>query len=135
MTVNRERILKTLVPLVFSLFILNTLALVFHWYSSVWYFDMPMHFLGGMWVGFLAIYLFLSFLQEKSPVKSIVTIMVFVLFIGIGWEIFEILIDKLLTFNLLNLLDSISDIFFDLAGGLSAVLYSIIIKQCKIQPK
>ena len=79
-----------------------------------------MHFLGGIWLGLASIYLFS--LKDDS-LKSIFKILFIVLFIGIGWETFEILINIFITHSSLTLLDTISDIFFDFAGGTFAILY------------
>ena len=49
--------------------------------------------------------------------------LVVVLIIGLGWEMFEISINKFITQKSFNLVDSVSDIFFDLAGGLFAIFY------------
>ncbi len=119
---NPKKFLIRLALLIFFIFLLNYLATKFYWYSSVWYLDMLMHFLGGFWLGLVSIYLFPS-LFKVNPLRSILKIFFIVLFIGIGWEIFEILIDKFITQNSFNLLDTASDIFFDVAGGLVAVFY------------
>ena len=44
--------------LIFVIFFINYLAMTFHWYSSIWWFDMPMHFMGGLWLGLIFILLF-----------------------------------------------------------------------------
>ncbi len=115
-----RKLLIRLLMLVFSIFVLNYLAMEFHWYSSVWYFDMSMHFLGGLWLGLVSIHLFSL---ENTSFHSILKIFFMVLFIGIGWEIFEILIDKFITQNPFNFADTISDLFFDFIGGFFALLY------------
>ena len=94
----------------------------FYWYSSIWYFDMAMHFLGGFWLGLASLYLFPL---KDTSFKSILKIFLLVLLVGVGWEIFEVIVDRVITGNLFNTLDTISDICFDLAGGLSAILYFI----------
>jgi hypothetical protein len=117
---DRKKLLTRIIFLIFFIFLINYLAQEFYWYSSIWYFDMPMHFLGGFWLGLVSLYLFPS---EDRSWKYIFKVFFTVLLIGIGWEIFEILIDKFITFNNFNSLDTLSDLFFDLAGGLSAVFY------------
>jgi len=109
-----------LLVLIFSIFVLNYLAMGFHWYSSIWYFDMPMHFLGGLWLGLISIYLF-SF--KDFSFQSILKISLIVLLIGIGWEIFEVLIDNFITQSSFDFVDTMSDLFFDVLGGLFAVWY------------
>lgn len=81
---------------------------------------MFMHFLGGFWLGLASIYLFSI---KENSLKSILKILFIVLLIGIGWEVFEIYIDKFITQNSFDFLDTISDLLFDLLGGLSAILY------------
>lgn len=108
--------------LIFIIFLLNYFAMEFHWYSSIWYFDMIMHFLGGFWVSFAFIYFF-PIKDNNKYIKYLLKTFFVVLFIGIGWEIFEILIDKNITGDSVNILDTLSDIFFDMSGGLFASFY------------
>lgn len=81
---------------------------------------MIMHFLGGFWVGLAYTYFFSP---EKISGRLILKTLLFVLTIGIGWEIFEIVVNDVISQNPFNLLDTSSDIFFDLSGGLCAILY------------
>lgn len=115
-----KKLLIRIISLIFFIFLLNYLAMEFHWYSSIWYFDMLMHFLGGFWLGLAAIYLFSL---KDSSFKSILKIFFIVLLVGTGWEMFEILIDRFITQSPFDFLDTASDMFFDFAGGLSAVFY------------
>lgn len=117
-----RKLLIRLISLVFFIFLLNYLAMTFYWYSSVWYLDMLMHFLGGFWVALASIYLFPP---KNSSLESILKIFFVVLMVGVGWEMFEILVDWFITGNSFNFLDTASDLFFDLSGGLCAVLYSL----------
>jgi len=81
---------------------------------------MIMHFLGGFWVGLVSFYFF-TFQGISS--KLILRILSLVLIIGIGWELFEILVNDAFARNSFNSLDTLSDIFFDLAGGSLSILY------------
>ena len=107
--------------LIVFIFIVNYLAMKFYWYSSIWWFDMPMHFLGGFWVG---LFLFWLFPLEKISARMVLKIILGVLLIGIFWEIFEIVIGKVIIQDCLNTtLDTFSDIFFDIAGATFSILY------------
>jgi len=119
---DSKRLLIRLVSLIVFIFLLNFLALKFYWYSSIWYFDTIMHFLGGLWLGLVSIYLF-PFAFRENLLKPVCQVLLVVLFVGAGWEIFEILVDRFITQNSFNILDSTSDVFFDLAGGLFAIFY------------
>ena len=137
---DRKRLVKHLVFLMFFIFIVNLSAQQFHWYFSVWYFDMFMHFLGGFWVGLASLYFFFSAsesfglsLESKALTGIILKILLCVLFIGIGWEIFETSIDKVIVQNSFNVLDTFSDILFDLTGGATTVFY--FLKRIMLQSK
>lgn len=117
---DRKKLSTYLAFLILFIFAINYVAMKFYWYSAIWYFDMPMHFLGGFWLG-LALIWFFS-VREFSP-KSILKIILGALLIGILWELFEILIDKSIAQNPFNILDTISDMCFDLAGGGLSIIY------------
>jgi hypothetical protein len=79
-----------------------------------------MHFLGGLWVGFIFIYIF----QPKSAsLRTIFQAMVFVLAVGLVWEVYEVLVNDVIAKNPLDIPDTVSDICFDLSGGSCAMLY------------
>jgi len=116
---DRKKLTKRLVYLILFIFVVNLLANKLYWYYSIWCFDMLMHFLGGFWVGLL----FLYFSPIQKDLNSVVRILLFVLFVSIGWEIYEVLVNDLIARNPFNFLDTMSDIFFDLSGGACAILY------------
>ena len=117
---ERKRLFHTLAWLIIFIFLANAAANKFYWYSSIWYFDIIMHFFGGFWVGIFALYLGNN---PQISSKLVWRILLTVLMIGLGWEIFEIIVDKVISRNAFNLLDSSADIFFDSAGGAAAVIY------------
>jgi len=117
---DRKKLFKTLTFLVVSIFLVNLIAVKLYWYSSIWYFDMFMHFAGGLWLGLAAIWLLFT---ENFYIRFVFKVMFGVLLIGILWEVFEILVNNAIAQNPFNILDIVSDIFFDLAGGVTAVLY------------
>ncbi len=126
---DRKKLLIRIASLIFFIFILNYLAGKFYWYSAIWYFDIIMHFLGGLWAGLASIWFFSrisdSFSDSLSSISFniVLKILLGVLVIGIAWEIFELYFINHIASNPFDLLDTISDIFFDLSGGLFAILY------------
>jgi hypothetical protein len=79
-----------------------------------------MHFLGGFWVGlFLLWFLF----EENFSKTFFLKIVLGVLLVGGLWEVYEVLINNIYAQNPFDALDTASDIFFDLSGGLCAILY------------
>jgi hypothetical protein len=81
-----------------------------------------MHFLGGFWVGILGLYFFGT---EPISLRIIFKIVLLVVIVGIGWEIFEACTDTALSKNPFNALDSVSDVLLDIAGGTVALLHYI----------
>lgn len=66
---------------------------------------------------------FYFFHPKKLNLQLIFSVLLLVLVVGVGWEVFEALVDKVVTQNPLNVIDTTSDIFFDLLGGTIATLY------------
>ncbi|MCE9585510.1 hypothetical protein K8Q94_02735 [Candidatus Nomurabacteria bacterium] len=119
---DRKKLLIRITSLIFFIFILNFLANKLYWYSSIWYFDMIMHFLGGFWLSLALIWVFKV---KEISLKIVTRLLLGVLLIGVGWEVFEVLVNNLLAQNPFYALDTFSDICFDLAGGSTAILYVI----------
>ena len=93
---------------------------------------MPMHFLGGLWEGWLFLWffsleemLFLRISLEKIDSKLVFQTIFFVLFIGVLWEFFENFAQMYAPHNSFNILDTVSDVFFDLSGATFAILYCL----------
>ncbi len=119
---SRKNILSLLASSIIFLCIVNFIAIKGLWYYLFWYFDMLMHFIGGMTVLFLIVYIFYSRISSRSNLPiGILILSVFI--IGFGWELYEQLISMLISHNPQIYLDSISDLFFDLAGGILGLLY------------
>lgn len=117
---RRKRLFQIATCLVSVIFVVNFLANQFYWYYSVWYLDMVMHFAGGFWLG-----LIFAWLLPESELQSRTSILVLVLcgviLIGFGWEVFELYFNNYVAANPFNLLDTASDLFFDLSGGVLAI--------------
>jgi hypothetical protein len=119
---NQKKLLVRLASLVIFIFLVNTLSYKFYWYSSMWWFDMFMHFLGGAWVALFVVWIFKYQAIDNSKIFKIT---LGVLTVAISWEIFEFLVDGNLAKDGISVLDSISDVFLGLAGGLTAIFYSM----------
>src|SRR3989338_10088082 len=115
-----KKLSQILVYFIFFILILNFLANTFHLYYSIWWFDALMHFLGGLWVALACLYLFPL---QNSSANSIFKILLLVLIVGVGWEVFEFVFYDSFASNPFNPIDTISDVFFDLSGGSCAILY------------
>lgn len=54
-----------------------------YWYW--WWFDIPMHILGGMWAGLCAAWL----VARRGSTFTLVGCLAFALLVGVAWEVFE----------------------------------------------
>jgi len=111
---NRQALLVAFIALV------NYGAIKFHWYYSLWWFDMPMHFLGGMWVAMLIVW-YLA--DHRFSIDSVGRAILGAFIVGLSWEVFELLLNEQFVQNAYDLSDTLSDIFFDLSGAFTAVFY------------
>jgi hypothetical protein len=64
--VQIQKISRRLVFLILFIFIFNLGAMKLYWYQSIWWFDMPMHFIGGVVIVFLLVYLLHSYFNKKE---------------------------------------------------------------------
>jgi len=116
--------------LIFLIATLHILAINFFLYWKFWWFDILLHFLGGLWVGlsFLQFYFFSNLIKIKK--KSNLFIFIFsvltVLFVGLGWEIFEFIIGVNFSENYWS--DTILDLIMDTVGALTVSLLFIKLK-------
>lgn len=104
--------------------ILHKFALMYHLYYVTDWADIIMHFLGGLLLGMITLFVFFVSGWIDVPHNRRVVILVTigsVWIIGLSWELWEIwaqLIDALR-----DKLDSLSDLVFDTLGGIVALVY------------
>ncbi len=119
-------------PLILFFIALTTLALLHQlalMYSLYWvyaWFDVPMHFLGGVIIG-LGTQTALFRRVMPIRVETIWMCLVVVFAVGIAWEIFEwwfVLADAV-NYKL----DTLSDLVFDLMGGTVGYMIATLYKK------
>jgi len=115
---DTKRLLKQIIVLMIFMFVANHLAAKFHWYYSISWFDMLMHFLGGVWVALFFLYVFKV---QTSFARKFLIVISSVLVVGLLWELFEFGMGIIAGENF-SISDTLSDIFFDLTGGYLAIL-------------
>jgi len=110
---------------------LHAFALAFFLYWKYWWFDILLHFLGGIFVGLFALYLYYysRYIQPQHFHKRYAFFLSFatVALIGIMWEFFEFSSDKFAIYIgrrealQQGFQDTLGDLFFDLVGAIFAV--------------
>lgn len=87
------------------------------WYLTVWWYDILIHFLGGAW---LALLFSIYFPKHRS---NFFVVLGFVFFIGIGWEVYEFLIEFIfvakgqMSLIQMTLKDTLGDLISNFFGG------------------
>lgn len=121
---NKKFPIWVLVLIIFVIGIVNGVAGYWHLYFYYRWLDIPMHLLGGFWVGLttLAIYYFSKFIPTKKyDTSSIFAISIgAALVIGVGWEAFEWGVDQITGLKHLDMIDTLSDIGNDVIGAVVA---------------
>lgn len=113
-----------------SLFIINGVASVFYWYVSIWWFDMLMHVIGGIFVGLIGSAFLHKHLEGLSGKEVFVSLALFVFIIGLGWEYYEYILQFYIkSVQLADVADSISDLICDMVGGIIATLFVILLRK------
>lgn len=113
----------------FPSIIVMLLVVAFHWlgslqdlYSTVDWYDIPMHFFGGVWVALFALWAigtqYGTFFKKYLSVSSL---LLWVLFVGVSWEVLELA----LKFNSIDdmgyAFDTTFDIILDMLGAAAVV--------------
>lgn len=105
------------------IFFVNILASKFYLYSSIWYFDLIMHFLGGAWLALFLIWFFYdNFLKQGFSKKNFWKVFLGVLFIGVLWEFFQVFVHDIFSKDEFDFIDSFTDVIADVLGGVFVFL-------------
>lgn len=112
--------------LVVSIFLLNKVANMFYWYSGIDQFDMFMHTLGGIFLAIWGAALLFALLKDQKPLLWIIVLTAFVLILGFIWEVFEFSLQGIMQLETIaNIPDSLSDMVFDMFGGLIGAIFVV----------
>jgi len=107
----------------FFIFIVSELGNMFYWYSLVWYFDIIMHTLGGLWVGMFFSYIFSRQKDFVFTRRFCSQVLLATIVVGILWEFYEFYIYQIVEGSSFDFLDTASDVMFDTLGASAALLY------------
>ena len=121
---SRKKLFKRLGILVIGIFTINTLANIFFWYQSIWWLDLVMHFLGGLFVALFIVWVLYAIFNKLTPPFVFWYVVFGVLIIALSWELFEFSIWTL--FNLkeiINIQDSITDVIAGSFGSIAGAIY------------
>lgn len=125
--ISTKSLMIFMTVLLWVIFGLHLGALHFFWYWTYWWFDILMHFLGGAWLGGMAILALKRWFPEKVLQRNIVYVASIgaALLIGGLWEVFEFSLDTFITMRVNDIADTITDFGMDVAGALTTAIYII----------
>lgn len=113
-----------LATLICAIAVFQMVAIYWHLYFYIWWLDIPVHVLGGFWVGLFAL---VSYYAGPWPVpKERSNFFVFsvsiaaVLSVGLLWEVYEFAVDHAVGDSGGGLADTLMDLVDDLLGALLA---------------
>lgn len=86
------------------------LYLYLQWYF--WWYDIMLHFLGGLWVALM----FQWYAHKERRMVFIIPTILVVIVVGTGWELFEVMIGSPREANFA--FDTSLDILMDVLGGI-----------------
>jgi len=123
-----NRILKTLLLVIWVIALVNAAAEIWFLYWQYQWLDIPMHFIGGVWLGLLGLWLwnhtaYLSRFRAQFRISNILIVFVFGIAIGLVWEAFEYIVWKYSgkPFPLEYATDSTLDLFMDTLGAYASL--------------
>ncbi len=106
-------------------FLVNiTFGLGLDWYKKFWFFDVILHFLGGLGVYIVAREYFSKDFRENSWIRYSLLLVGIVMFVGVLWEFTEYNINIVWRARLQNIQvigdldDTMKDLAMDMLGGI-----------------
>jgi hypothetical protein len=110
--------------------LLHLVATIYHLYWSIYEFDSVVHFFGGAALStfFLWFYFFSDFFNpvKRSLVQFLIVSIVGAMFIGVSWEIFELIFRQTMVQKLDYAYDTMMDLLMDFLGAMVACFYAYI---------
>ncbi|PIQ91520.1 MAG: hypothetical protein COV70_03295 [Parcubacteria group bacterium CG11_big_fil_rev_8_21_14_0_20_39_22] len=100
-------------------------AVVFFLYWEYWWFDIPMHFLGGAFAGLVGIFLLIKEKNYQLPLPKTAIFLSSIfgaIFIGAVWEIYEYVTNQTFVMVGTYRFDVVKDMVFDVLGSLATAV-------------
>jgi hypothetical protein len=103
---------------------LHWFGFLYDYYSDIWWYDIILHFLGGLWVFLFTLwFLFTQYIKKLLDYVSIRDLVFFVLIVGISWEIFELIMGFESISNKGYISDTLLDLIMDIIGATIGSLF------------
>ncbi len=120
-----------IVALILVIFVLQVVANYFYLFWTFPWFDNPMHFLGGVWVAAVSLWLYYAsgrFGKKEYNTKNALLLAFFsTLIIGAGFEVYEYLINVVISDYLVFNQDYIADTSLDLVMDVLGAIFAFVL--------
>jgi hypothetical protein len=126
---------------------LNSLAFDYYWYWRYWWFDIVMHFLGGMMLGGIGLYFF-SRRDQHFDLSGLLSLASRAAMVGLGigllWEFFEFGLDHVvvsgITLKTMQALqqgidDTLGDLSLDVVGAVATAGIYYLLRSWKTRKR
>ncbi len=122
----KSSLFKQTFILLFAIGVADFLAHAWYLYWTVWWFDVIMHFSAGFCVAMASVLIWQYFFDKNISLKKSVAIsFLFVLTVGLMWEIFETFFGiEQLSDGYNYVMDTVSDLILDICGGILGSIYA-----------
>lgn len=127
----RESFLNKIFVLIVCIAIFHITATVFHFYWSIWWYDLPLHYLGGIFISLSSLWFlffsgYVSFGVKKTSDFIIISFIV-TFSVAVLWELFELIVGPDFT-RQGYAVDTYVDLIMGIAGSLTGYLFFYFMK-------
>jgi len=123
----KQPLFRFIFGLIALIAILHILAIEFYLYWTLWWFDVLIHFLGGLWIGLSVLwFVFLSGYVTRFQLQytnALILTLLSIIIVAVGWEVFEFFVESPLEEN--YMFDTITDLIMGTFGALSGYAYVV----------
>jgi len=121
---KNKAIIPALSALIVVIALLHVAAMNYNLYYFLWWFDLLMHFLGGLWCGFFTLFYVMYFDRVRgahySRLRIWMAALSVTLVVGIAWEFYEYFFGFTFTSKPSYQIDVILDLIMDTLGAVLA---------------
>jgi len=97
------------------IFVLHLISLRNDYYWLIWWYDIMMHFLGGVWV--VLVLIWLNQLKAAAVVLTFKRVLTTIVVVGLAWEIYELLFNQTFIDAKGYGLDTVLDLIMNTVGA------------------
>lgn len=110
-----------LVVLIFVIAVVDAMALRYHLFYTLPWFDIPLHLLGGLWVSLFILWYYSIFRNNNARIEERGGMFIFALSgtfaVALAWELFEYTINAYIVLDKYDMIDTFKDLLMGMIGA------------------